>query len=84
MAMMSIRGLYENILRELKARAKREGISLNSLALRLLEAGYFSKKTAEGGYHDLDALAGTWSREDEEEFGRNTAPFSEIDPDLWK
>ena len=84
MAMMSIRGLDENILRELKACAKREGISLNSLALRLLNEGYFSKKTAEGGYHDLDALAGRWSREDEEEFGRNTSTFSEIDPDLWK
>ena len=44
MAMMSIRGLDENILRELKACAKREGISLNSLALRLLNEGYFSKK----------------------------------------
>ena len=44
MATMSIRGLDENILRELKARAKREGIGLNSLALRLLKEGDLSQK----------------------------------------
>ena len=83
MATMRIRGLDENILRVLKANAKREGIRLNSLALRLLQAGYFSRETADGGYHDLDDLAGTWSRQEAVEFGRNSAPFPEIDPALW-
>ena len=27
---------------------------------------------------------GTWSEEELREFERNTAPFREIDPDLWK
>ena len=44
--------------------------------------GVILQGTAQGGYHDLDDLAGTWSRQDAEEFGRSSAPFSEIDPVL--
>ena len=32
------------------------------------------------GRDDLDSLAGTWTRQDAENFERDTAPFSEIDP----
>ena len=35
-------------------------------------------------YHDLDNLAGTWTKEDETEFLLNTQQFNEIDYQLWK
>ena len=35
-------------------------------------------------YHDLDDLAGTWSKEDEEEFDRVQTGLAEIDEELWK
>ncbi|NET70977.1 MAG: hypothetical protein F6K62_08510 [Sphaerospermopsis sp. SIO1G2] len=35
-------------------------------------------------YHDLDHLAGTWTKEDETEFLLNTQQFNEIDSQLWQ
>jgi hypothetical protein len=35
-------------------------------------------------YHDLDYLAGTWTKEDETEFLLNTEQFNEIDQQLWQ
>ncbi|MFM2063705.1 MAG: hypothetical protein RLZZ507_3376 [Cyanobacteriota bacterium] len=35
-------------------------------------------------YHDLDYLAGTWTKEDETEFLLNTQHFNEIDQNLWQ
>ena len=34
-------------------------------------------------YNDLDYLAGSWSREDEEEFNKSTALFNKVDEDIW-
>ena len=34
-------------------------------------------------YHDLDNLAGTWTKEDETEFLLNTQQLNEIDYQLW-
>lgn len=34
-------------------------------------------------FHDLDALAGTWSDAEAAEFQRATDDFSRIDPSLW-
>ncbi len=65
---MRRRGLDDNILRELKARAKRKGISLDSLALRLLKEGIFLKKN--GGrrasrsgrpFRDREPGGGIWT-----------------------
>ncbi|QSV62393.1 MAG: hypothetical protein HEQ26_06125 [Dolichospermum sp. DL01] len=35
-------------------------------------------------YHELDYLAGTWTKEDETEFLLNTQQFNEIDQQLWQ
>ncbi|MFN7414152.1 MAG: hypothetical protein ACK5RT_09640 [Dolichospermum sp.] len=35
-------------------------------------------------YHDLDYLAGTWTKEDETEFLLNTQQFNQIDQQLWQ
>ncbi len=35
-------------------------------------------------YHELDFLAGTWTKEDEIEFLGHTNDFSKIDENLWK
>jgi plasmid stability protein len=41
MANMSVRGLDDKVLAQLKGQAKREGSSLNSLVIRLLKAHTF-------------------------------------------
>lgn len=83
MASMSIRGLDDQALSRLKSQAEQEGSSLNSLVLRLLQ-GTDRQPGALRKFDDLDALAGTWSKQEAQAFERNTAAFSEVDPTLWK
>jgi hypothetical protein len=86
MATMSIRGLDDKALSRLKRRAEREGSSLNSLVVRLLqeEVGAAGKRRLLQKFDDLDALAGTWTSQQARAFERDTAAFSEVDPSLWK
>jgi hypothetical protein len=39
---------------------------------------------AAGRHADLDALAGTWSAADADEFEQGTASFREIEASLWE
>jgi hypothetical protein len=85
MATMSVRGLDDQALAQLKDRAQREGTSLNSLVLQLLQGT--PKSNPSGGlktFSDLDALAGTWGAEDVTTFERHTAAFAEVDAALWQ
>ena len=82
---MSIRGLDDQALAQLKSQAEQEGSSLNGLVLRLLQgagpsvsSGFLKK------FDDLNALAGTWSNEEAQAIERNTAAFAEVDAALWK
>jgi hypothetical protein len=35
-------------------------------------------------HHELDALAGGWSKEEAKAFQKNTQIFERIDEDVWK
>lgn len=84
MATMSIRGLDDQALAQLKNQATQEGSSLNSLVLRLLQgAGKPVQPQTLKKFDDLDAFAGTWSDEDAAAFTHHTAAFSEIDTAQW-
>lgn len=56
---------------------------MNRFVVRALERVLGSKRGKEK-YHDLDALLGSWSEEDLRAFKKATAPFEEIDSELWK
>jgi plasmid stability protein len=86
MANLSIRGLDAKALAELKARAAKEDASVNTLVLRLIEQGLGHRraKPALRRHDDLDALAGSWRKNEGVAFERATAPFDEVDPKLWK
>lgn len=82
---MSIRGLDDQALARLKDQAEQEGSSLNSLVLRLLQGASASgQPSVMKKFDDLDALAGTWSEQDAQDFERNSAAFAEVDAKLWK
>ena len=84
MTTMSIRGLDDQVLAQLKNQASQEGSSLNSLVLRLLQgAGKPVPSQTLKKFDDLDALAGTWSDDDAVAFAHHTAAFSEIDTAQW-
>ena len=86
MTNLSIRGLDAKALAELKARAAREDASVNTLVLRLIEQGLGHRraKPALRRNDDLDALAGSWRKNEGVDFERATAPFSKVDSKLWK
>ncbi len=77
----TVRGVSERTDSVLKERAAEEGVSLNAVALSLLDAG------AAGGegalrFHDLDALAGSWVSDPA--FDRAVEVFGQIDPAMWR
>lgn len=85
MTTLSIRGLDDQALVSLKARAAREKASVNSVVLNLIDEGLGRKQAPSHQRHnDLDALAGTWSDQDLSAFCDATASFEAVDPTLWK
>ena len=85
MTTLSIRGLDEQALASLKARAAQEKASVNSVILRLIDEG-LGRRAGPGRrrHDDLDALAGTWTDEEAAVFAQATASFEAIDANLWK
>lgn len=81
---INLRGLDKSLMARLKAESKQRGVSMNTLILQFIRQGlgltYERKATV---YHDLDKLAGTWSKKDEEEFNKAIVDFEKIDPELW-
>ena len=86
MANLSIRGLNDRALAELKRRALQEDASVNTLVLRLIEQGVGLQRLKPGLQRkdDLDALAGQWQAADAQAFEAATAPFADVDPGLWR
>lgn len=67
-------------LQSLKDQACRQGISLNRLVLKLLSGDTSASCHT---HADLDALAATWSKQDEQDFNQAVAPLEQVDPALW-
>ena len=86
MTNLSIRGLDDKALAELKARAAKEDASVNALVLRFIDQGLGRRRAKPSlrRHDDLDSLAGTWSKVEGDAFERATAAFNEVDPKLWK
>lgn len=87
MAHLSIRGLDEQALAELKRRAAEQNASVNALVLQLIDQA-LGRATAGREvlrrHSDLDALAGRWAATDQKAFDEATAAFGKVDPALWK
>ncbi|MFZ2948558.1 MAG: hypothetical protein WA003_03635 [Desulfuromonadaceae bacterium] len=85
MTTMTLRGIDDSLSQTLKELARNQGVSLNTLALRLIrEATGVDKRKRTILHHDLDSLAGTWSEDDELAFRNATRSFEAIDEDMWK
>ncbi|MBI4744822.1 MAG: hypothetical protein HY776_08440 [Actinobacteria bacterium] len=87
MKQITIRGISPEIKKIVENEAKRKGISLNKAFISLLErtTGVKGKvnrrKTL---YHDLDHLAGVWTKEEASMFKKNLEIQRKIDESLWK
>ena len=84
---LTVRGLDEDVVRELQRIAEEEDLSLNQSVRKLLRRGLGQSGSSndEGVIGDsLDHLFGTWSREEADEFDRAVADFEVIDESIWR
>jgi hypothetical protein len=79
----TLRGIDPALDHEIRELARRRSTSINATILDLLR-----KALGLGGkrppYSDLDRLAGGWTEEDLKEFRKSTAPFEQIERELWE
>lgn len=85
---ITLRNMPEELERRIEDMAEVEGTSLAQTAIRLLlrATGLGERAMTRGSgkrYHELDALAGTWSEDDAAEFDRALAEQRTIEPGLW-
>jgi hypothetical protein len=73
----------ESIISQIKQEAKQQNIDFNAFLIDLIRTGLQTLQNQQPIYHDLDNLAGTWSKEDEETFTQATTDFNRIDEALW-
>jgi hypothetical protein len=66
--------------------AQRTGMPIEAVARQLIYRGLEveRQKVRQQRYHDLDALAGTWSAEEADEFRNAIADLNNIDQSLWQ
>lgn len=86
MATLIVRNLDERIARRLREEARRHDKSVNGLVLQLISenVGSATARRRRRVYHDLDHLAGTWTRAQAAAIGRRIRGQRKIDPDLWR
>ena len=86
MNQLTVRGFDDKLSSAMHGLAKREGISLNQAALRLLRKGAGitdSKGNPNAIGSSLDDLFGTWSRDEAESFDSALEVFGTVDESAW-
>jgi len=82
---LTLRGLPPRLQREIRELARREGVSLNKAALRLLEKGAgLAPRSEDRIGNSLDALIGTWSEKEATTFLESIKACEQIDAELWE
>jgi hypothetical protein len=82
---ITLRGVSPEVARVIQRRRSETGESLNHVILELLEEGAgVRKKRRKVRHHDLDGLAGAWSREEARQFGLALVAARTVDSELWK
>ena len=87
MKAITLRNLPPELAKTIRQKAGEQGTSINKAVINLLEEGTGIRDKRNGKkslHHDLDSLAGSWTREEAEEFDKSLASQRTIDPDLWR
>ena len=86
MGAITVRNLPPELARLIRQKAKKEKTSLNRAVIGLLEeaTGLGRRTKPEVLHHDLDDLAGSWSKEEYEEFTEALLEQRQIEPEMWK
>lgn len=83
MNQLTLRHIPKNTESLLRSAAKKSGKSLNKTAIDLINKSLGASESSRKK-RSLADCAGTWSKEDVEEFNANNRVFEGIDPDVWK
>jgi hypothetical protein len=83
---VTLRKLPPEVSKAVQRRARERGTSINKAAISLLEeaAGIRRKTHGSALYHDLDALAGSWTKEEAARFEETLRKQRRVDPELWQ
>jgi hypothetical protein len=77
---VSLRNLPPEIEQAIQDTSRREGISLNKAAIRLLETSL--RKPARNS--DFDEFCGIWSKEEADQFDAALREMRQVDPADWE
>ncbi len=83
MSQITLRKIPVVLDKQLRSMAIKNRTSLNKTILSLLMKSQGLTENSDKK-RDLSKLFGTWSRDQYEEFQRNTEEFNRIDPEIWK
>ena len=86
MNQLTVRGFDDELSAILRRLAKREGLSLNQAALKLLRKGAGltdGKERPDTVGSSLDDLFGTWSPEEADSFDAALEVFETVDESAW-
>ena len=83
---LTLRGFDPRLRRAIEELARRERLSLNKAALRLMErgAGLDTRESADRIGHSLDHFIGTWTEADADELLESIQSSEQVDKDLWE
>ncbi len=85
MKTLTLRGIDDELAQGLERFAHQGRDSMNAVILRLLRDKLgLSKPKFREVHHDLDDLAGTWTKGEAQEFDTVMREFSHIDEEMWK
>jgi len=86
MKVVTLRKLPPEVIKVVQRRARERGTSISKAVISLLEeaAGVRQKRLAPTLYHDLDTLAGSWTKEEAASFEKGLRKQRRIDPELWQ
>jgi hypothetical protein len=84
MSSITIHGLEDPLDSLIREKARQQGISLNKVIKQLLAESFGLSQKNGPPWNNFADLSGVWSPEDLEEFIRNTAEFSHVDPRDWE
>lgn len=82
---LTLRNISPDVLKIIYQKADKENISINKAVSVILEESLniFHKKE-KATYHDLDALAGCWTKEESIIFDKSLQKQRKIDLELWE
>ena len=85
MKVITLRNLSPELAARLRQKSQQAGTSMARTVVSLLEErlGIAGKRKRLAIDDDLDALAGSWSGDQADEFDRTLAQQRTVDPDLW-